>query len=241
MYTTLHCLALRSTQVSDSKLLLTAWSRELGRVTIAMPAGASREARRRRALATPLAAFEGVCDTGRRRDVLSMRDFRPMPYSLAMSPEPAKTMVAMFVGEVLDRLLRRNEADGPLSDFLFGSAQALATLTDGRAVANYHLLFLYGLTHFAGIAPDLSGWHRGAVFDMRESRFRNSVPAHPDFLIGRAVTVLMTISRSDYARASRLPVDAATRREALTLLLRYLELHLAPLDSLRSLDILRSL
>ncbi|MDE5662357.1 MAG: recombination protein O N-terminal domain-containing protein, partial [Muribaculaceae bacterium] len=50
MYTHLDCIALRTTKVSDSKNLLSAWTRTHGRLTFSLPAGAGREARRRRAL-----------------------------------------------------------------------------------------------------------------------------------------------------------------------------------------------
>ena len=50
MYEPLECIALRTTRISDSKSLLSVWERTRGRLTFAIPAGASREARRRRAL-----------------------------------------------------------------------------------------------------------------------------------------------------------------------------------------------
>lgn len=241
MYRTLECLALRSTRISDSKSLLSAWSRQLGRVTFAFPAGNSREARRRRALCPPLAAFEGVCDVKPGRDILSLRDIRPCPSSLAVGLSPVKGFVAIFLAEVLDILLRRSEPDDTLSDFLFTSAEALDAMSQPAAIANFHLIFLYRLAHLAGVGPDLEGWHRKAYFDMRDSIFRNTPPLHHDYLCGRECTALMALSRAGYRSAAHLPFNRESRRRALDSILRYFELHLTPLSSLKSLEILRSM
>ncbi len=39
MYTSVDCIALRTTRLSDSRNLLSAWERKLGRLTFAMPSG----------------------------------------------------------------------------------------------------------------------------------------------------------------------------------------------------------
>ncbi len=79
----LHCLALRHVAVSDSRSLLSAWSRELGRITLAFPSATSREGRRRRALTPPMALFEGVAEVRPGREVLAMRDLSPQAGSVA--------------------------------------------------------------------------------------------------------------------------------------------------------------
>lgn len=76
MYTALHCIALRTVRHSDTKNIVSAWSRELGRVAFAFPAGSGREARRRRALTTPLALFEGQCELRPGREIHTIRDLR---------------------------------------------------------------------------------------------------------------------------------------------------------------------
>ncbi|MBP3537467.1 MAG: recombination protein O N-terminal domain-containing protein, partial [Muribaculaceae bacterium] len=74
MLTPVHCIALRTVRLSDSRNLLSAWSREAGRITFAIPAGATREARRRKAMTSPLAFFEGIADIRDNRDIQTVRD-----------------------------------------------------------------------------------------------------------------------------------------------------------------------
>lgn len=238
MLTPIQCIALRTVRLNDSKNLLSAWSRQAGRVTFVIPAGAGREARRRRALTSPLSTFEGVCDLRSDRDVLSVRDVMPMPGSAAMNPSATGGMTAMFLAELLDTLLRKSAPDDGLSDFLFSAVELFAGMK-GRDAANFHIVFLYALAHYLGIAPDTGEYFRNAVFDMREGRFSPSAPLHDDRLEGSEARMMILIARTPLSRPGRLPLNRDSRNRALDVILRYFSLHLVPLTSLKSLEILR--
>lgn len=237
MYSPIECIALRTTKLSDSKNLLSVWESTRGRLTLAMPAGKSREALRRRALTSPLGLFTAVASIKPGQEIYSVRDVAVLPGTLAAEGSPVKNMTAMFVAEVLDLLLRRTEPEERLSQFLFGSVQALAALQHPHAVASFHLIFLYRLAYFIGIQPSLDD--EGAVFDLRSGRFRPSRPLHGDFLEGRECTVLRVLARARYNNAHALPFNSHIRAKILDYILKYYELHLCGLDSLKSLDILR--
>lgn len=241
MYTHLDCIALRTTRLSDSKSLLSAWSRQHGRLTLAIPAGKTPEARRRRALTAPLCTFEGECNIKPGKDIHSMRDFRATPATLAVCATPLKQITALFLGEVLDLLLRRSEPDAPLSDFLFDAIGNLVEITDQNSLAAFHIIFLYKLTIPLGISPRLEDYHTGAVFDLRDAVFRPSAPLHHDYISGKECTMLMAVSRATFNTAKNLPLTPASRKRALDLILDYYAIHLAPLSALHSLEILREM
>ncbi len=228
--------------VSDSRTLVSAWSRELGRVTFGFPAGSGREARRRRALASPMALFEGRSEAKPGSDILPLRDFSPTPGSPALAaPDIARTMLCSFLAEVLDRLLQRTAPDAHLSDYLFASAAALSALPRGAASANFHIVFLYGLARMAGIAPDLSGYVPGAVFDMRDGVFRRSAPLHSDYLDADASSFLTVLARVNFNNMHRLHLSRAERRDILSAMLDYYSIHLGNLGNLRTLGVLHEL
>lgn len=237
MYTHLDCIALRCVRLTDSKNLLSAWTRTHGRVTFAIPAGASKEARRRRAITGPMMLFSGVSDIRPGHDVLFIRDIQS--HASVSMPSPEKTMIAIFLSEVLDRLLRRGEVDPALSEFLFSSATALAGLTAHGDIANFHIIFLFRLTRFLGIEPCLDG--DGTVFDLRQAGFRPTPPLHHDFIEGRAARLVRILPRFDYQNGHMLPLDNQSRREALSRILDFYGIHLESLASIKSLEILRSM
>lgn len=246
MYTPLHCIALRTVRHSDSSAILTAWSAERGRVAIALPDGKGREAARRRALTMPLALFEGVAQLRPGKEILHVRDLRPSPGSpAAAAPGPARTMLHLFLAEALDRLLRESSPEPLLAEYLFGSLRRLGSLERPAALANYHMVFLFRLARFLGVAPDTS-LPAGAraeqmIFDIRDARFRHSIPAHPLFYGGEEARAVALLGRMDFDNMHRFRFSREERARILDAILEYYHIHLLPPGELRSPEILRSL
>lgn len=243
MFENLHCIALRTVKYNDRQSILSAWTAEHGRMTFAMPEGAGREARRRRAMTMPLGVFEGVCDLRPGRDIHLLRDMRADTAASAMlHASPAKAMIAIFLADVLDAVLRQSAPDPLLTDYLRGAIAALSAERDAAAMANFHIVVLFKLMYFAGIYPDMASWREGSVFDLRDGCFRSSLPLHGAVLTGEEVDTLRVLDRIGFGNAAMLRLTRAQRLRVLDKILEYYSIHLAPgLGSLRSLDVLRSL
>lgn len=240
MYTTLHCISLRSVRHSDSRIILSAWSRELGRVSIGLSATASREARRRRALTSPLSTFEAVCNPRPGQEIINVKDLMIMPGSLALNADPLKHFSAEFIAELLDTVLRSAPADDAISDFLFEAIGSFSA-APRRAIANFHLIIMSRLARCLGVAPDASTYFRGSVFDFIEGRFRLSEPLHHDYVDGSEARVAAMIARAELRHSALLPLGRNDRRRILHYLIHYYELHLCSLSGMRSLQILEDL
>ncbi|MDE5638030.1 MAG: DNA repair protein RecO, partial [Alistipes sp.] len=72
------------------------------------------------------------------REVHSAMVLRSLPFDVR------KSTIALFMAEVLYRLVRESEPNGALFDFVWGSVEALDRMTEG--VANFHLWFLANLS-----------------------------------------------------------------------------------------------
>lgn len=240
MFETLHCIALRTIKYSDSRSILSAWSAERGYVSFAMPAGKGREAGRRRALTMPLAAFEGVCDIRGDRDVMFIRDLKPMHVGMAMISDPAKLAMALFLAEVFEKLLRNSQHDDALSLIIFDTVDAL-NRTNPRGVANFALWTLYRLTVPLGIEPDMSDWRPHALFDIEAARWRMSLSTAGTSFGGDEAKAIRMLSRLNRENIERLRMTRDTRRAMLEGLLRYYDLHFCKITPLHSLDVVSEL
>lgn len=234
MYQRLVCVALRTIKYDDRRSIVTTWSDALGRISLIVPAGSSREARRRRALMMPLSVFEGEVDVRPGRELLSIRDVRPVHVSLSTAADPAKAVVAMFLSEVLERLLRPSQPDEELTAFLHESIEALDSMGTAVGVANFPVVFLYRLTHFLGITPDEGTWHEGRVLDLLDGVYRAGAPVHGRYLDAAESRVAAMLARLDYVNSARLRLPRTVRRTMLERLLSYYTLHHVSLQSLRS-------
>lgn len=240
MYTTLHCIALRTIRHTDSRLILSAWSREAGRVSIALSATATRESRRRRALTSPLSLFECVCSPRPGQEILTVRDLAALPGSMAMNTDPSKHFTSEFLAEILDLVLRGVPAEERLSDFLLSSVRALAE-APRRRVPNFHIILMSGLARELGFAPDAGDYFAGAVFDLREGCFRASAPLHPDYVEGIDARIASVLCRAEQRHGALLPLDRSSRRRALHLLLLYYGIHHTRLEALKSPGVLEQM
>lgn len=236
----LHIIPLRITRYSDRHTILNAYSLEMGRISFLTPAGNGKEAIRRRALLMPLGIVECTATIRPDRDIHSMSDpFATVPLQ-AIHAHPMKSIIAQFLAEILCALLRETSQDTPLFTFIAQSSLILNDLPDNR-LANFHLCFLYRLGQFIGIAPDTSCYRHGCVFDMLDGIFRDSVPSHRHFLTGDEATAVMTLSRITYRNMHLFRMNRDMRNYILDRILTYYTLHYTSLNSLRSLDVLRSL
>lgn len=236
----LHIIALRTVRHTDRHSILTAYSLELGRVAFAIPAGAGREALRRRALLMPLALVECVADIRPGREVMIMHEPRAEEPLTSLRTNPVKSSLVMFIAEVLGVVLR----DGPPDELSYAYIHNAVTLLDRlptESVANFHLMFLYGLGRFLGIEPDVSGYRQGMVFDMLDGRFRLSAPMHRHYLDPVQSGAVVALSRMNPANMHLFKMSRHERNQLLDGILQYYSLHYTGLQSLRSLDVLREL
>lgn len=241
MYSRLECVALRTVKYDDRRSIITAWSRQLGPVSLLMPDGASREAKRRRALIMPLSLFEGQADIRPSKQLLSIRDLRPLILLPDIHANPAKTLTAMFLAEVLEKSLRQAPADTVLTDFLFSAIKTLDHITSPTAIANFSLLFMIKFAEHQGIAPDFGGWTPKSILDMQESVLRGSAPLHRHWLTSAQTRLARTLTIIPLYRSGLLKLSKATRRDALDTILNYFTLHHINLSNLQTLPILREL
>ncbi len=241
MYETLKCVVLRTIKYDDRRSIVTAWSESRGRVSLLVPAGASREARRRRALMMPLGLFEGEADIKPGRDLLSIRDLRPLRVLPDICCNPAKAVVAMFLSEALDRILREAAPDPLLSAYIFDAVELLDKLTKPVGVANFPLVFLYKLGEFLGIEPDCGSWRPGYVFDLPGGVFRQTAPTNGRWIEPADAEFVRLLDRLSFAASERLGIPRTQRRNALDMILEYYTMHHAPLSGLKSLPVVREI
>lgn len=232
---------LRIVRHSDRHSILTAYSRQLGRVAFAIPAGQGKEAARRRAILMPLSVVDCVADIRPNSEVHLMHQPQTAHPLAQLRTSPVKTAVAIFLAEVLTITLGEGPSDSNLFDFIEQSILVLDQIDSDRAVANFHIAFLQALGLFLGIAPDVSNYKPGQVFDMIDARFRSSAPNHRHWLSAAQSEDLVKIQRMTYANMHLFNFTRAQRAQTLSTIIGYYALHHPGFSSLKSLEVLYDL
>ncbi len=178
--------------------------------------------------------FEGLesnhSDLHKMREVQNDVVFSSIPYDVR------KSTIALFMAEVLYRLIGESEANEALFEFVYTSVEALDRMEEG--VANFHLWFLANLSRHLGYFPGNS--HRkGDIFDMREGLFVATQPLHDATMNEAEAEMLRDLLECDLDCLGEIPLNRAQRVAMLTRLVEYYAIHLEAIRSVRSIEILQ--
>ncbi|MBO4870995.1 MAG: DNA repair protein RecO [Muribaculaceae bacterium] len=239
MYEKLKGIVLATIKYSDRHNIVHIYTDSRGRMAFAVPIGNTRGARMRNAMLMPLSLvrFEARITAG--RELSSLHDLqRAYPLS-SLYGDPAKSAVAMFVGEVLSHVIQEQESNMALFRYIEAAVMTLEELEQG--VANFHICFLYHLGAHLGIQPDMDTYQEGAWFDMDGGVFSRVPAGGQHWMRPNEAAALYLISRMTFRNLHLFKFNREQRNEVLDTMLGYYRLHNSTLGSLRSPDILKQL
>lgn len=178
--------------------------------------------------------FEGLesshSDLHKMREVQNEVVFKSVPYDIR------KSTMALFMAEVLYRLVGESEANEPLFDFVYHSVCALDEIDEG--VSNFHLWFLANLSRYLGYFPG-NEHQRGCWFDMREGLYVLDMPLHNHTMNVDEAELLRDLTECDLDCLGEIPLNRDQRVAMLSRLVEYYSIHLDAIRSVRSIEILQ--
>lgn len=221
---------------SDRHDVAVIFSRQRGRIACLVPAAASRSRKSRTGIMIPLTLISAETRFVAGKELQSVSRISPVEIWSNLHSDPVKLTIGFFIREFLNRYLRDTPPDEQLWNYLVASLRVLEAMKEG--VANFHISFLIGLLHFAGIQPDISGFRSGLAFDMRAGRFTQFIPPHPDSVLPPESNFIPLLSRINMANLHRFKLSGEQRRRLLSQLLHYYSVHLSGFNNLKSPGIL---
>lgn len=144
-----------------------------------------------------------------------------------------KSAIVLFISEILSNVLKEEEKNVKLYDYL---ETALQYLDNEEEYANFHLLFLLKLTRYLGFQPDnLSIDYpyfnlESGIFEPHNSGIYS--------ISGENLTLLKRLLGINFDALSEVKINAKKRQEFLNMLLHYFELHLDGFKKPKSLQVL---
>ena len=144
-----------------------------------------------------------------------------------------KSAITMFLAELLSTVLKEEEANKPLFNYIQSSLQYLDHL---EHFANFHLLFLLNLTKPLGFYPDTVN-KQAAYFHLDKGQFKDSSGDHYS-ISGQNLKLLKALLGMDFEALDRVKLNSNQRQSFLSMLLLYFELHLGTFKKPKSLLIL---
>ena len=185
----------------------------------------ARSKNNRIALFQPLTLLDMVVyykndrDLHRISEVKTSHPFQSLPFDVS------KSTIAMFVTEMLNKVLKEEAGSPPLFRFLI---ESVLFLEEARTnYENFHLTFLLKLSFFLGFGPENA---REFESQLRE----NSYPFLPDDETETALNIMLCQPLGSPIKLARV-----SRNDLLDALVVYYQIHLDSIGEVKSLPVLR--
>ncbi len=166
------------------------------------------------------------------REVRSGITLRRTPFDIRRST------IALFIAEVLYRLVKESAPNNSLFEWAWHSIEALDTIEDG--VSNFHLWFLSNLSRELGFMPSRS-YTNGSWFDIREGQYTPFEPTQGYSFSQRESRLLARLIECEVEDLVDIELNRGDRVSMLESLIRYYGYHLDEMPTIKSIDILREL
>ncbi len=234
-----EAIVLHAIKFGESRLIVDMFTREVGRVSFAVPIPKTSKGRLKKQYFQPMTLLEVECDIRQRDQLQKLKDARLLAAYASIPFSPEKLALSLFTAEFLCHALRAEQQNEPLFVYLYDSMQWLDMIETG--FANFHLTFLIRMSRFLGFYPNLEDYVRGCIFDLRTATFSLQVPTHRDFLQPDDAQRIHTLMRMDFPTMHLFRLSRQERNRITEVLLHYYQLHIPQFPELKSLDVLKEL
>ncbi len=149
-----------------------------------------------------------------------------------------KSVIAMFMAELIGKCLREEQqADEDLFSFLHTSIQIL-DLSE-QSLANFPLLFMHQLTRYLGFYPKNNYELHLGEFSLMEGSFVSPGNLGADFIPESLGKSFHLLGQTAYEQMHALALTVNERRQLLSHLTRYYQLHVMMFGELKSPAVLQ--
>ena len=239
MYSTTRGIVLHANPYNDNYAIVHVYTELYGRASYLVARHRKRKTNVSNAHFIPLSLLEMEIAYQPTREIQRIREVR-ICYPLTGIPaHPVKNTIALFLAEVLYRILKTTEADTKLFDYLYHSIRHLEILEQG--IPNFHLVFLIRLTRYLGIFPNAELNMPGTFFDLLNGIFTVQIPNHPHFLDKEESIIFARLLRMSYENMALYSFSRKERTRIVQHILQYYRLHSIDFPEIKSLSVMQSL
>lgn len=232
-------IVLHSIPYNDKYAIVYLYTENFGRASYMIGRNGGKKSRVSKALFMPLSILEMEVDHLPKREIQRIKESKVCFPLSEICTDPVKNILALFVAEILYRVVKETEPDPRLFDYLYQSIHLLENTTQG--IANYHLVFLLGLLRYLGVFPHIETQQEGYYFDMLNGVFIPKIPMHKHFLNKEESVVFARLLRISYENMSLYSFSRQDRVNIINRILEYYRLHLPEFPEIKSITVMQSL
>jgi DNA repair protein RecO (recombination protein O) len=231
-------IALHHLKYGDTSLVVTMYTEHFGRKSFLVQGVYGKKSKFRPTFFQPFTLLDLEVYINPKRDLQRIKELNLHQPFHSLPFHATKSAIALFLSEILYKVLKEEEPNPLLFSYLFHSINVLDVTDTGTA--NFHLVFLINLTKYLGFYPENNYSEPVCIFDPVNGKFFPSSLLHsgyPDKVLSHLIHRLLSVS---FEEMEQLALNHQTRNSLAKLLIEFYNLHLGGLGNVKSLPVLQS-
>ncbi len=186
----------------------------------------------------PLHLLEMIVYVKETSTLQRIKEAQQTPFLQEIPIDIIKSSIALFLNEVLFKVLKHQQSDSHLFHFIH---QSVLWLDQTRSpVSNFHLCFLMKLSRFLGYLPTFTP-EKTPYFDLAEGIFTYNLPAHTYVLQEPHTSLFHAVLGSSYDEAALIKMKQEDRLHILRQVVNFYRLHADNFGTVNSLEVLEEI
>lgn len=232
-------IILHQIKYSDSGIVVQVYTRTHGRISLLVKGLRAKKSGRHNVLFQPLSILDLEIYYRDSRSVQVLREFSSGWPVTGILSDIRKSSIALFLGEVMNSVLREESPYPGLFDFIENSILWFDRSSEG--FSNFHIAFLTGLSSYLGFGPQKKAGSSDRFFDLLNGIFVSLPPVHGNYADEKTSEILSLFFITSYDTMKGISLSGAARNEILDTLLRFYSIHHPGIARINSLGVLREI
>lgn len=231
-------IVLRCTNYSESSVVAQIYTEHFGLQSYLINGARKPKAKIRSSFLQALHPLEMVVTFKDNNTLQRINEAHQIPPLKMIPYDIVKSSLAIFLNEVLYKILKEQTGDQYLFEYLFNAIQWLDSSETN--LANFHLVFLINLSRFLGFSPAESDKVL-PFFNLESATFTDRLPEHPYVLQEPHTSLFRKLIATKFNDSEQIKMSAKDRQILLEKTIDYYRLHLTNFKEVKSLYILEEI
>ena len=228
-------IVLNKFRYKDTSLIVRVITRDTGLCSFIVRFGMGKKKKNIFNYFQPLSIIEIDYDSNNKRDLHFFKEVDLKFNFKSIHSNHKKSVVIMFLSEILSKTLKFQGKDFQLYDFIEAS---IKYFDESEFTPYFHLIFLIKLTKYLGFYPDTN--KKYGFFDLEQGFYSDSEMGGY-LLKGKELESFNDILGTNFDACYGLTLSSMQRTKVLDNILLYYKLHIENFGSIKSLDVLRKI
>jgi DNA repair protein RecO (recombination protein O) len=231
-------IVLKSTNYSESSVVAQIYTEHFGLQSYLVNGARKPKAKIRSGFLQALHPLDMVGTFKENNSLHRITEAHQVPPLKTIPYDIVKSSLAMFLNEVLYKILREQAGDPYLFEYLF---RAILWLDESETnLANFHLVFLINLSRFLGFYP-VESTKDYPYFNLEAATFSNQLPEHPYVLQEPHTSLFRKLMATEFNYSEKIKMSTKDRQILLEKIIDFYRLHLTNFKEIKSLYILEEI